>query len=87
MAAQLPARPAVHAAALADKLYTPVGGKPGQSSNAGGWQATGVYSLSARAAACTAGLAGSCAAIGTLEAISVKVGYFPSLSTTQHVYW
>ena len=28
----------------------------------------GVYSLSARAAACTAGLAGSCAAIGTTEA-------------------
>ena len=27
MAAQLPARPAVHAAALADKLYTPAGGK------------------------------------------------------------
>ena len=27
MAAQLPARPAVHASALADKLYTPAGGK------------------------------------------------------------
>ena len=35
----------------------------------------GVYSLSARAAACTAGLAGSCAAIGTTEVIGARDGH------------